>query len=332
VKSVDIDTLLSTARLPGLSGQRALGRLIRLVDDVAQEAGLIDEAVKSSAFHAARIGLTGPPGSGKSSLIASTLEIMASSDKKIGILAVDPTSPFTGGALLGDRVRLKGPVAGNVFFRSLASRGSLGGVSRAIWPASRLLDWWGADIILIETVGSGQLGTGVADVADLVVAVLTPEAGDGIQSMKAGIMELADCFIVNKGDRPGSDLVMKELEFVKEEAACAGRLVEVFKTSAVENKGIHEAVDGIKELYSKLNASGEIDRRRRNQVKREIAMRVEEQVHSCVTDSLGGLEAYENTLGSWVGKVLDRKSTASSAAMDMVSGTLADMKNSESPG
>ena len=314
MKSADIDNLLLAARKSGPEGNRALGRLIRLVDDGSPDSGRIDDAVKSSAFRSAKIGLTGPPGSGKSSLIASALEVLASSVLKIGILAVDPTSPFTGGALLGDRVRLKGPVPANVFFRSLASRGSLGGVSRAIWPASRLLDWWGADIMLIETVGSGQLGTGVADVADLVVAVLTPEAGDGIQSMKAGIMELADCFIVNKSDRAGADLVLKELGHVKEEAASAGRIVEVYKTSAVENIGIADAVEGIGALWSKLKSSGEIDIRRRVQVKREIAMRVEERMHARVIESLGGYEDYDRTLAGWVDRILAGETTASSAA------------------
>jgi LAO/AO transport system kinase len=294
-----------------------LGRLIRLVDDGAPEAGQIDEAIKTFAFRAARIGLTGPPGSGKSSLIASALELLSGSGKKIGVLAVDPTSLFTGGALLGDRVRLRGPVGGNVFFRSLASRGSLGGVSRAIWPASRLLDWWGADIILIETVGSGQLGTAVADVADVVVAVLTPEAGDGIQSMKAGIMELADCFIVNKSDRSGADLVMRELNLVKAEARGTGRLLEVFKTSATCNEGIAEAVDGIKNLWNSLNASGEIARRRKTQVRREIATRAEEHFRSCVTESMGGEEAYEARLSEWAERIIKGEATSGEAARSM---------------
>ena len=294
--------------------QRALGRLIRLVDDAAPESEQIDDAIKSSAFRAARIGLTGPPGSGKSSLIASAIEILACSNKKIGVLAVDPTSPFTGGALLGDRVRLRGPVGANVFFRSLASQGSLGGVSRAIWPASRLLDWWGADIILIETVGSGQLGTAVGDVADLVVAVLTPEAGDGIQSMKAGIMELADCFIVNKSDRSGADLLMRELNFVKGEAESAGRKLEVFKTSATCNEGISEAIDGTASLWNSLNGSGEISRRRKIQVRREVSMRAEEQLRSCVIDSMGGNEAYEAALSDWADRILAGEATSCEAA------------------
>jgi len=321
VSGSEIDNLLESAALPGRAGHRALGRLLRLIDDLSPDSDLIDEKVKGSAFRAARIGLTGPPGSGKSSLIAHSLELLAteegSSDRKIGVLAVDPTSPFTGGAILGDRVRLKGPVTDNVFFRSLASRGSLGGVSRAIWLSTRVLDWWGAEFILIETVGSGQLGTGVADVADLVVAVLTPEAGDGIQSMKAGVMELADCFIVNKTDRPGGDLVLKELKLVKEEAASAGRILEVFPTSATNGDGVREAVDGVRELFRKLSESGEIGKRRVEQVRREIRFRTEASLQAAIVDKLGGKSGYFSALDEWVEKIMAGDATVSEAASSL---------------
>jgi LAO/AO transport system kinase len=318
VDLIDIKSLLSESTLPGAMGHRALGRLIRLIDDGNPLSDEIDENVKSSAFRAARIGLTGPPGCGKSSLIASSLEHLSAGGKKIGILAVDPTSPFTGGAVLGDRVRLKGQTTDNVFFRSLASRGSLGGVSRAIWPASRLLDWWGADIILIETVGSGQLGTGVADVADLVVAILTPEAGDGIQSMKAGVMELADCFVVNKCDRPGSDLVLKELNLVKEEAEMSGRPVEVFPASAINEEGIVEAIEGIRSLWNRLNEKGEIKKRRFLQARRELSRRIEEEIYKKITLSLGGEKAFETALNDWTEKILSGESTPSEATKKII--------------
>jgi len=320
VESAEIHKLLETSRGDGITGHRALGRLIRFVDDNACIADEIDVEIKSSAFCAARIGLTGPPGAGKSSLIASVLEMIAGEGKKIGVLAVDPTSPFSGGAVLGDRVRLKGAVGNNVFFRSLASRGAMGGVSRAIWPASRLLDWWGADIILIETVGSGQLGTGVADVADLVVAVLTPEAGDGIQSMKAGVMELADCFLVNKSDRPGADLIMKELRLVSEEAKVVGRTVEVFQTSAVNGEGIADAVEGVRTLWRKLEDSGDIAKRRLGQVRRELAYRAEVIIMKSVIDKLGSEEEYLKVLEKLAGKVITHEITSSQAAEEIVSG------------
>ena len=314
----EIKELLESALQSGKTGHRALGRLLRLIDDNHPSCDEIDDAVRSTAFRAARIGLTGPPGSGKSSLIASVIEYLAETVGKIGVLAVDPTSPFTGGAVLGDRVRLFSPVTENIFFRSLASRGSMGGVSRAIWPASRILDWWGADLILIETVGSGQLGTGVADVADLVVAVLTPETGDGIQSMKAGIMELADCFIVNKSDRPGSELIMKELRFIKEEAQAGGRQVEVYPTSAVNNVGVREAIDGIRAFWDRLNETGDIQKRRLVQAKREVAKRVEAALQEKVIENLGGVKEYEVALQKWGEKVLTGQATVSEAAGALV--------------
>lgn len=323
VPDFDIMKLLEESRLDGVAGHRTLGRLLRMIDDSHPLSDEIDKAVKTEAFRAARIGLTGPPGGGKSSLIASAIEMLSGStaaggkSRKIGILAVDPTSPYTGGALLGDRVRLKGPVGENVFFRSLASRGATGGVSRAIWPASRLLDWWGAEIILIETVGSGQLGTAVADVADLVVAVLTPEAGDGIQSMKAGVMEMADIFIVNKSDRPGAELVLRELRFVQEEASAAGRSVEVYHTSAVNGEGVREAVDGITALWKKLEEKGEIRKRRLRQAGSEVARRVEERIRDEMTQRLGGTEAYKSALKEYAEKIIAGEINPSSAAENL---------------
>lgn len=314
----DIKNLLESTRQPGKAGHRALGRLLRLIDDNDPAFEQIDNLVKSTAFRAMRIGLTGPPGSGKSSLIASAMDFLAETTGKIGILAVDPTSPFTGGAVLGDRVRLKGPIPENVFFRSLASRGSVGGVSRAIWPASRVLDWWGADIILIETVGSGQLGTGVAEVADIVVAVLTPEAGDGIQSMKAGVMELADCFIINKSDRPGSELMMKELQLIKEEAIAGGREVEIYMTCAVKNEGVREAIDGIGAMWDRLKKNGQIEKRRLIQAKGEISKRAEAELHERVIADIGGMERYRDILEKWGERVLMGEATVSEASRELL--------------
>ncbi len=314
MSGIDIDKLLEDVRQSGAGGHRALGRLIRLIDDNDPSAEAIDKAVGSTAFRAARIGLTGPPGSGKSSLIASALDLIAEGGKKVGVLAVDPTSPFTGGALLGDRVRLKGPVGGNVFFRSLASRGAMGGVSRAIWPASRILDWWGADIILIETVGSGQLGTGVGDVADIVVAVLTPEAGDGVQSMKAGVMELADCFVVNKSDRPGAELVLKELKLMREEARMVGRSIEVHHTSAVNDEGIQEVVDSIRSLWKGFEESGETDRRRLEQVRREVEFRLRDYLYKRIENRMGGSEAWDDALSGWAERIIAGDATPGEAA------------------
>ncbi len=330
VPGEDIQNLLKQAAKGGAAGHRALGRLIRLVDDGDPLSDSIDEAVMSSAFKAMRIGLTGAPGVGKSSLIASALGILAEEGKKIGVLAVDPTSPFTGGALLGDRIRLKGPTGDNVFFRSLASRGYIGGVSRAIWPAARLLDWWGADLILIETVGSGQLGTAVADVADLVVDVLTPEAGDWVQSMKAGITELTDCFIVNKSDRPGAELVLRELQRMQGEAEEIGRTFIFFETSVMNGRGVREAIDGIAGLWRSLRDTGEIDRRRAHHVRRELACRTESHIRDRIAARLGGSDEYERVVGEWAGKILSGDTTPARAA-EKLTGIFESFSNPENP-
>lgn len=316
---LQIKDLLSESQKPGVAAHRSLGNLIRMVDDCDPACDEIDEIIKPSAFRAARIGLTGPPGAGKSSLIAASLEHLTSLNKKIGILAVDPTSPFSGGAVLGDRVRLKKQPGENVFFRSLASRGWLGGVSRAVWQASRLLDWWGADVIIIETVGSGQLGIGIADVSDVVVIITTPESGDSIQSLKAGIMELADCFIVNKCDRPGADLTAKELGYLAQEAGAAGREVLVYQTSAANNTNIHDACNGIAALWRHLDAKGEIRKRRHNQVRKELAVRIDEYLQTIITSSMGGLINYTATIESWADKILKHESTCGFAASQITS-------------
>ncbi|HEX9745877.1 MAG TPA: methylmalonyl Co-A mutase-associated GTPase MeaB [bacterium] len=309
---------MEKAKLPGDAGNNALGQLIRLIDDNSPLSKSLDEKVIGNGFRAARIGLTGPPGSGKSSLIASAVPVLEKMDKKVGILAVDPTSPFSGGAILGDRIRLKSPLGENIFFRSLASRGALEGVSTTIGPASRVLDWWGTDIILIETVGSGQLATGVADVADYVVAVLTPESGDGIQSMKAGVMELADCFILNKSERPGAELMIKELEYIKEESEDMGRKVIVQATVATEDHGINSTVENIVAHYNELLDSGEIQRRRELQVRREIESRIRKSIHESAIDVMGGNEKYIERLKEAAGKILNGTLTPESASEEIL--------------
>ncbi len=215
---------------------------------------------------------------------------------------------------------MKSGFSENVFFRSLASRGAMGGVSRSIWASARLMDWWGADLIIIETVGSGQLGTAVADVADLVVAVLTPEAGDGIQSMKAGVMELADCFVINKNDRPGSDLMMKELKLVREEASASGRRVEVFSTNAVLGDGIDEFSRGVRDLWRMLDDSGEIQKRRLEQVRRELMFRTEAHIHKSMINNLGGEEPYRKTINDWAERVFAGESTIVAASRELAGG------------
>ena len=206
-----LDDLLR--QFPGGS-KRAAARLISIVEDQDSEAQLLLDRIYTSIGTARRIGITGPPGAGKSTLVDRLTErLVKDSDQKVGVVAVDPTSPFTGGALLGDRVRMGSVVDhGRVFFRSLASRGSLGGLSLHTTEVADVLDAWGCDTLLLETVGVGQSELDIASKAQTTVVVLVPESGDGIQTMKAGLMEIADLFVINKADRDGADKLAEEIE------------------------------------------------------------------------------------------------------------------------
>jgi LAO/AO transport system kinase len=196
--------------------ERALARAISIVED--QSAGfeaLLDE-LRSGVGSARRIGITGPPGAGKSTLAARLARRLRNAGHRVGIIAVDPTSPFTGGALLGDRIRMAElAVEPGIFMRSMASRGSAGGLATAATEAADLMDTFGFDRVILETLGVGQSELEIAAAADSTVVVLVPESGDGIQAMKAGLMEVADLFCVNKADRPGAARLVKEIEVMK---------------------------------------------------------------------------------------------------------------------
>ncbi len=201
--------------LAGLRARRpaALARAISLVENGAAGFEAILEGLHGELGRARRIGVTGPPGAGKSTLVERLTQAYRHAGLGVGVLAVDPSSPFTGGALLGDRIRMeRQSLDPHVFIRSMASRGSLGGMATTTGEVADVMDAYGFDRILIETVGVGQSELDVIRVADSTVVVLVPESGDGIQVMKAGLMEIADVFVVNKADRPGADRLRQELE------------------------------------------------------------------------------------------------------------------------
>ncbi len=201
--------------LAGLRARRpaALARAISLVENGAAGFEGLLAALHASQGRARRIGITGPPGAGKSTLVERLTQGYRQAGLRVGVLAVDPSSPFTGGALLGDRIRMeRQALDSGVFIRSMASRGSLGGMATTTGEVADVMDAYGFDRILIETVGVGQSELDVIRVADSTVVILVPESGDGIQVMKAGLMEIADVFVVNKADRPGADRLRQELE------------------------------------------------------------------------------------------------------------------------
>jgi LAO/AO transport system kinase len=206
-------SILLTAFAAGQSA--ALARAVSIVENQRAGFDLLMNALHARLGHARRIGITGPPGAGKSTITTQLVSAWRAEGKTVGVVAVDPTSPFTGGALLGDRIRMEAVALDpGVFIRSMATRGSLGGLAAATRDVCDVLDAFGFDVILIETVGVGQSELDVARTADSTVVVLVPESGDSIQTLKAGVMEIADVFVVNKADRPGADRLCNDIELM----------------------------------------------------------------------------------------------------------------------
>jgi LAO/AO transport system kinase len=256
----------------------AVARALTLVENREASAAEILHALWGSVGRAWRIGITGPPGAGKSTLVAALVARLRESGRTIGIVAVDPTSPFTGGALLGDRVRM-GVAHGDpgVFIRSMASRGDLGGLCSAAQEACDVLDASGKDVILIETVGVGQTEIEVVDAADTVVVVLHPEAGDAVQAMKAGLMEIADVYALNKADRPGADRLEQEilLSLGLREHGEGDWLPPVVRVVATTGEGLPGLVASLDRHRAELDARGRLEARRRKRISQRIRLLVE---------------------------------------------------------
>ena len=227
---------------------RALARGMTLVENAAPDAEALLDALYGKKPAAARVGFTGPPGAGKSTLVAEYVRLLRARDLKVGVVAVDPTSPFTGGAILGDRVRMSDHATdGKVFIRSMATRGSLGGLAARTGELCELLDAWGSEVTLIETVGVGQSELDVAETADTTVVVLTPESGDAIQTLKAGLMEIADVLVLNKADHTGADPMEAALRSSLAFRPKGGFKPLIVRTIATDRKGIQEMHAAIEE-------------------------------------------------------------------------------------
>jgi LAO/AO transport system kinase len=244
--------------------KRAAARLISIVEDQRPAAHEVLDRLYGEVGRATRIGVTGPPGAGKSTLVDQLTQRLAGAGRRVGVVAVDPTSPFTGGALLGDRVRMGSIVDdGRVFFRSLASRGSLGGLSLHTAEVADVLDAFGCDDLLIETVGVGQSELDIAEKAHTTVVVLVPESGDGIQAMKAGLMEIADLFVVNKADRPGADQLAGEIRITLDLKTWKGWKPPVLQAQARDGQGIQEVLDALRAHRAWLESAGGLQEKRR---------------------------------------------------------------------
>ena len=263
-------------------GRRAaLARAVSIVEDHRPGAEAILGALHPRIGRARRIGMTGPPGAGKSSLTTRLVESMRVDSLTVGVLAVDPTSPFTGGALLGDRIRMESVALDpGVYIRSLATRGALGGLSSATRDAADVLDAYGFDRIMIETVGVGQSELDIARTADTCVVVLVPESGDGIQALKAGLMEIADLFVVNKSDRPGGDRLRKDLNAALHMRAPAAWTPPVIATVAVDGTGIPELRAALDLHHQYLVASGTLAERRRARWRERVMDAVDQRLRT----------------------------------------------------
>ncbi len=301
---------------------RAVARLISLVEDASPALREVMALLAPRAGHARVIGLTGSPGVGKSTSTSALVAAYRRRGMRVGVLAVDPSSPFSGGALLGDRVRMQEHATDDgVFIRSMASRGHLGGLSWATPQALRVLSAAGCDVVLVETVGVGQAEVEVASLADTTLVLLAPGMGDGIQAAKAGILEVADLFVVNKADRDGADTVVRDLRYMLslgDRRTDQGWRVPIVKTVAARGEGADEVVDEIERHGAWLAGSGRLAERRRQRAADEV----EAIALTALRARIGDLRGSES-LGRLAARVVDGELDPYAAADELVSGLTA---------
>jgi LAO/AO transport system kinase len=290
---------------------RAAARLMRLIDDAQPQAELELRALFPHTGRAHLVGVTGNPGAGKSTLVDRLIAHLRAQGKSVGVLAVDPTSPFTGGAILGDRIRMQDhAMDAGVFIRSLATRGQLGGLSRATGDCARVLDAMGKDVVLIETVGVGQDEVEVCRLAHSTIVVVVPGLGDDIQAIKAGILEVADLFAVNKSDREGADRTVRDLRHMLElnttvsGARKDGWEIPIIKTVAARNEGVGELWDAVAQHRALLERSGELIKREAQRAKTELVEVLRERL---LREALRKLSAQGAALDDLANKIARRE-------------------------
>lgn len=313
--AVDVETLLTK----GMQGdKRSVSRLISAIERGGEEAQAVLARLWPHTGKAKVIGVTGPPGAGKSTMTDKLAKHWRAKGLRVGIVAVDPTSPFTGGAILGDRVRMGDlTLDEGVFIRSMGTRGQLGGLSSACAGAVNVLDACGHDVVIIETVGVGQSEVEVVNVADVVAVVTVPGLGDDVQAIKAGIFEIGDMFVVNKADRPGADRTATELRAMLDmEEDERKRSMPVMLVCASQNQGMDELCDTLDARFDTLRDEGEIDRRRAARLKQELLTLIQDEfgrriVHP-VLASPEFKQAFENFLDHkenpfvWVEEIMQK--------------------------
>jgi LAO/AO transport system kinase len=288
-----------------LAGDRlALARLITRVENRAPDVPAILRAIHERTGRAYVLGITGPPGAGKSTLVDRVTSRLREAKLPVGVIAVDPSSPFTGGAVLGDRIRMQTHTLDpDVFIRSMATRGSLGGLSRATGDVIKLMDAFGFPWIIVETVGVGQTELDIMRQADTTVVALVPESGDSIQAMKAGLMEVADIFVVNKADRDGAHALMAELKFSVHLHYTSGSApkdvdweVPVLAAEAANDVGIDEMLEQIRRHRATLEQAGALEKRRQARRRAELEALLVEEFTAAVTARVRADPALGRTL------------------------------------
>ncbi len=295
--------------------RRALARAITLVESDVPEGWAVVREVFPRTGRAAMVGLTGPPGAGKSTLIAALVRARRAAGRTVAVLSIDPSSPFTHGAVLGDRIRLTEHFLDpGVFIRSMANRGALGGLAEATLQAALLMDASGRDDVFLETVGVGQAEVDIIDHADTVVLVLIPGSGDSVQALKAGVMEIPDVIVVNKADHPLTDTMVREVRGVLSLAPQRGWRVPIVKTEMSRGEGVEELLAKLDEHRAHIEAEGTLADRRRRNLRNEVLGICTYRLRRRLEEALTEDEDFARLLDA----VADRRLDPASAATELL--------------
>ena len=296
---------------------RGLARAISLVENDDPAGWRLVRELYPDTGRAAVVGLTGSPGAGKSTLIAALVARLRARRRRVAVLSIDPSSPFRGGAVLGDRIRLSEHFLDpGVFIRSMATRGALGGLAEAATQATLLMDAAGFDDVLLETVGVGQAEVDVVGHADAVVLVLTPGAGDSVQALKAGVMEIPDVIVVNKADHPLADTLVRQVRSVLSLAPREGRRVQIVKTEAVRGDGVDKLLDALQRHRSSIAQEGSLAERRRRNLMNEVLALAGARLQAALAAAVRDDPAVQELLDAVVARRIDPASAARAILRD----------------